>query len=257
MSLTNAIIIIGIIIWVVNKYNKSKQDDFNLNENKLDQLPNIETDSSNTKTDTKELETTPITYTEQTDIEIKDDKPEKINPAPVKIELAHFKVAGVTYHDLKKMIKFAKDNMLYDPYDGFSTQDIKEDPLEKYYEINIDDQFENINFVKEPTNKHDSNAIKVYVSLSGNEYMIGYVPEYINKKVARIIDQYNSELCITGKLTGGKFKEAEYVDDDYDYLFTDKGPKTKIKTYKYEYGFNIQIYMFNDDTQKAHVGLKG
>ncbi len=50
--------------------------------------------------------------------------------------------------------------------------------------ININDKLE---LELEPTNEHDSNAIKVLFSKNGKKYHLGYVPRYYSKELAQLL----------------------------------------------------------------------
>jgi hypothetical protein len=156
-------------------------------------------------------------------------------------EISHFKVHGITYHELSKMVNYARKNDMFDPYDGYSAAEIKEySPYERVFETDLSGIISSIEFVPEPENKYDNNAIKILATLDNKKYMIGYVPAKKTKEIADILEKHNNEeisLRIEYDLTGGKFKIAD--DDEND--FSDD-PKLKIHTGKSEYGFNIRLF---------------
>lgn len=156
-------------------------------------------------------------------------------------EIYHFKVHGTTHHELSKMVTYARKNKLFDPYDGYTASEIKEySPYEEVYETDLVGLLSAIDFVPEPDNKYDSNAVKIIVTLDNNKFMIGYVPAKYTNDVLEIMQrQKNSEISlrIEYNLTGGKYKIAEDDEDDFS-----DDPKLKIHTAKQEYGFNIRMF---------------
>ncbi len=76
-----------------------------------------------------------------------------------------------------------------------------------------------VDFVPEPTNEHDKNAIKIMAGVDEDPmYHIGYVPKLFLKEIIDIIDDVD---YIDGKILGGKYKamndDGKIVTKKYDY----------------------------------------
>lgn len=159
---------------------------------------------------------------------------------PKKKLIEAFKVSGVTHYDLTSAVDFARKNMLFDPYEGYDNDDIKESPEEEFSEVDLSDALTAIKFVKELDNKYDPDAVSVTISIDDTDFKIGYVPKSHNVNVARIMKARNDgniSILVDGTLTGGKYKVAEYDDADYS-----DDPKAKVRTHVKQYGFNVEIY---------------
>ncbi|MGE7673782.1 HIRAN domain-containing protein [Lysinibacillus sp. NPDC094403] len=141
------------------------------------------------------------------------------NQASVEHTLFTFNVAGVTMkNDKNKDIQrsltrygklYCEENSI-DLYGGYSNKDI----LDYVFEIREfeDLEFANdeIQFIPEPTNEYDENAIKVLIDYgNGDVIHVGYVPKKCTKKLKNILK--NKEISnIAAHYVGGKIKEIEY-----------------------------------------------
>ncbi len=181
-------------------------------------------------------------------VESKNEEPEV-----VKKEITHFKVAGVTKHELKKAVSFArKEGLIDDPYNGMTTKEIKDafndlefDSSDKIFETNLNFVLDKIEFVPEPDNKFDSHAIKIIITIQNQQFFIGYVPAYMSERMSSVFDslrQNGTHIDYDYSLTGGKYKTVDYDPDDDDY--TSDTPKLKVSTQTEDYGFNIKLYAY-------------
>ena len=75
-----------------------------------------------------------------------------------------FYVAGVKFHEAHKVISLLEKEMAFD-------------------------------LVPEPTNKYDSNAVKLVWDLEDDTYMIGYVPKKISAEVAAFLEYAEEPIC--------------------------------------------------------------
>ncbi|OIM23959.1 hypothetical protein ATX60_03985 [Oenococcus oeni] len=181
-------------------------------------------------------------------------------PEIVQKEITHFKVSGVTKHELRKAVSFArKEYLIDDPYDGYTTKEIKDafndmqlDGSDKIFETDLDGVVDKIDFIPEPDNKFDDNAIKIMITIEDQEFFIGYVPAYMSERMSHVFDTFKKngeKIDYNYKLTGGKYKTVDYDPDDGDY--TRETPKLKVSTQTESYGFNIRLYEFVSSKQQA------
>lgn len=151
--------------------------------------------------------------------------------------LSAFKVAGISHYDIKKAVAFAKKNDLIWSYEGESAKDLKEFPYSEVFETDLSGALSGINFVPEPENEYDKNALRVMITLKEKDFFIGYVPSKSNIEVKKILDEYkdSNDFKIDYEMTGGKYKIAD--DDEYN------PDKLKIYTKTMNIGFNIRFYL--------------
>lgn len=138
-----------------------------------------------------------------------------------KINSITFRVAGVTFendkgkdiqsllHKIGRAIAKEEDIPLYS---GLTNSEIIEHGCEvaEFEDVFLGDY---ITFEKDPTNKHDKNAIKVFVNMpNGERHHIGHVPKDINVKVGELMDS-KSIKSIDAYFVGGKIKEVDYDDE--------------------------------------------
>ena len=147
-----------------------------------------------------------------------------------------FKVAGITKNndcneDIQKLIRaFVRDELEEgcEPYDGLTNKDI----LEDYYDDRVYEAFgicgtTEIDFIFEPDNPYDANAIKVIHEDVGH---IGYVPKADNIKVSEIIN--NTKYKVLWEIVGGKYKYVGQDENDEDRVMVEKD---------YSYGVKVEI----------------
>lgn len=129
-----------------------------------------------------------------------------------------FKVAGVSYYDLKKAVSYSRENQLFIPYDDYTAKDIKEEIIDEQnpiYETDLRYCIDNIFLEDDPNNKYDSEAIKVNIEINEVKFLIGFVPSDSIKRVKGLIRSLNAgwiDAKITGHLTGGRYKFCDFDD---------------------------------------------
>lgn len=159
----------------------------------------------------------------------------------IRQKIYHFKVRGATFYDIKKLVNFARKNNLFNPYSGWTAKDIKEfAPYTKWYETNIEGLIDTIEFIPEPDNEYDPNAIQVIATIKDKTFNLGHVPANSTKDIFKILDDNSNgkiKLRIEYELTGGKYKLAE--ENEYDFSYD---PKLKIHSGTDDYGFNVRLF---------------
>ncbi len=128
--------------------------------------------------------------------------------------LMKFNVVGIRYEGRAKLIEnYMKDQC--DPYNGMTTREIKEledETIHKYEQIL---EYDTIEFISEPDNKYDPNAIAIHHNEMG---MIGYVPSDRNESLKNFLDK-RTEFVTELNLFGGPSKtvfDGEISSDNSD-----------------------------------------
>lgn len=144
-------------------------------------------------------------------------------PAPV-VKRADIKtyVTGLSYEGRQGIIEEWKNSM-YDPYDGMSNKDLKEEGDGRYYKYPKDTYSNDITFEPDPTNQYDTNAIKV---LHRDMGLIGYIPKEDTARIHKLLSA-GTPFIVESEVYGGPYKE---VDDD------------EVTTNKENYGITLRIY---------------
>jgi hypothetical protein len=144
-------------------------------------------------------------------------------PAPV-AKRADIKmyVTGLAYEGRQGIIEEWKNSM-YDPYDGMSNKDLKEEGDGRYYKYPRDTYSNDITFEPDPTNQYDTNAIKVLHSDMG---LIGYIPKDDTARIHKLLSA-GTPFSVEAEVYGGPYKD---VDDD------------EVTTNKENYGITLRIY---------------
>ncbi|EFU63391.1 HIRAN domain-containing protein [Streptococcus oralis] len=133
------------------------------------------------------------------------------------VEKILFRVAGVTNY--KKAVKqacndIAEDNDIpeYSRYYGdLTTQEIREELEEiggqifKYQDLSTTE----VELVPEPTNKYDSNAIKVLIF----DNFVGYIPGKIAKNIRHYFDDDKYIFISEAEIKGGPYKEWDEYEE--------------------------------------------
>lgn len=133
------------------------------------------------------------------------------------VEKILFRVAGVTNY--KKAVKqacndIAEDNDIpeYSRYYGdLTTQEIREELEEiggqifKYQDLSTTE----VELIPEPTNKYDSNAIKVLIF----DNFVGYVPGKIVKNIRHYFDDDKYIFISEAEIKGGPYKEWDEYEE--------------------------------------------
>ena len=116
-------------------------------------------------------------------------------------ESYNFAVAGVRYHEDEIIEGLMDENPDYE----LTKKEIKEDGLEDTYLYKYDVAFVDVDFVSEPDNQYDPNAIKVVA----DGVLVGYVPAKKTKAVRKIMDEKKiiKSQC---QIYGGDYKVLEY-----------------------------------------------
>lgn len=151
-------------------------------------------------------------------------KPKATSASDQPLLRAHIKtfVTGLNYEGRQGIIASWKESM-YEPYDGISTKEMKEDGYGTYYKYPKDYETDALTFEPEPTNQYDSNAVKVIHKDMG---FIGYIPKEDNERLLKLIDSKES-FYVDSEVYGGQYKEV----DDGD-----------ITTNNEPYGISLRIY---------------
>lgn len=170
--------------------------------------------------------------------------PPRENPQPSTQQQLHsysFRVAGVTANndlgkDIQGLLKrngraYCKENYIpfYSDYTNREILDDNMDGVSEFEELTFENS--KLSFVPEPTNPHDINAIKVFITYTDKPIHIGYVPKKETKNLKNILDHKEISF-ITASFVGGKIKVIEY---DYE---TDKD---KVITKELTLGVEITI----------------
>lgn len=149
----------------------------------------------------------------------------------------NFRVAGVTHHELAKAISFARSNYLFDPFDGYTASEIRDDEIDEddpVFETDLTECIEGISLIPEPDNKYDPNAIKVGITIDDQDFFIGYVPADWTEHVHSTLTKMKKgivNVALTGHLTGGRNK---FLDID-----------NHVRTKKLNYGFVVEVHTKN------------
>ena len=174
---------------------------------------------------------------------VKEPTPKIVPPL---LDVYTFNVAGVTAkneekQDIQKLLKqkgklYLKENGI-ESFGGFKNKEIIEDYLEvsEFEDILLTKQ--DISFVPEPTNKYDSNAIKLYIKFDEVPMHIGYVPKEDNIEVKSILENEDIRR-IEVRFVGGKIKSVEY-DDEKD--------KDVVVTVELTLGIEVKIHFLKKD----------
>ena len=140
---------------------------------------------------------------------------------------AYSYLTGLNYEGRQaKLKKFAEQEAIYqDKYQGLSGKELREqleyDIVWEYDLFEVDIELEH-----ESDNKHDSNAIAVYVTIDDEEVKVGYIPKNDNEYFLDIME--NSSWIAYGTIKGGKFKELDWDE--------------KIKTQTKNYSMDITLW---------------
>lgn len=168
---------------------------------------------------------------------------EKKGLLPIKSKKTiEFSVAGVTFEDrqktLYKFASFLKKENNYSYYSGYTINEMKEygGDFEQYEEFEFG---EYLQFISDPDNKYDKNAVKVVAKTSENELStIGFIPKDLNIKYLRLLEKYEVDSVIA-IFNGGKIKKVvEHFDEDD--LFMEKS-KISVKEFESTLGVTITI----------------
>jgi len=135
-------------------------------------------------------------------------------------------VAGSSFYQ-KEIKELLKNHCYYERYNGYTNSDIKENG-DGYIEWEIPSDtcnHCNVEFIEEPDNEFDKNAIKVLIE----NIHVGYIPK---KYIKRFKNISNDIILTTLEIHGGKYKEVEY---DYD------SDKNMISTNSKNLSFEIYV----------------
>lgn len=137
--------------------------------------------------------------------------------------MRNISVAGVTYQGrqgiIKKIIKSYNQSKQLIPYNSLSDQEILEETMDGsiYEDQWIEDIVE---FVPEPDNPHDPNAIMVMVyDASEISHHIGYIPK---KDIAYLKGLLGKPLKPVIEFAGGEEKYTDFDDNGNEILVTQK-----------------------------------
>ena len=134
---------------------------------------------------------------------------------------------GISRQDIIK--QYVEDTADTDyRYDDLTNKDIKDDMLDSVFEYEIYG-IDEIDFIKEPNNEFDENAIKVCLKNYGQ---VGYISKSDNIQFGKLLDEYKkyeTEL----RIKGGNMK---YYDLDSD----------SVKKKKLSYGIDIDVNFYKD-----------
>lgn len=168
----------------------------------------------------------------------------------------NFDIAGINYLNengedkqsiLKRVASNYNDGVNLISFNGYTTSEIKEMFADDYM-AEFEGQYVNdiIKFILEPLNKHDENAIKVYL-IDVNEigYHIGYVPRKVNKSLMYELE-HNTVIRVSAEFTGGKTKSVLY-DDFNDKYFIDSEEDTR--------GVTVKVIFDNELTNISELNL--
>jgi len=144
------------------------------------------------------------TQTETTSILSRLETPPSVKPSingPQLRTHMKFNVVGIRYDGRAKLIEnYMKDQC--EPYNGMTTIEIKELEDETIYKYEPILEYDTIEFISEPDNEYDPDAIAIHHNEMGK---IGYVPSDRNESLKKFLDK-GTEFVIELNLYGGPSK---------------------------------------------------
>ena len=161
------------------------------------------------------------------------------------VNIADFKVGNEQVRFVDEWLKLSKENG-FELYGGFSNKEIIEDDLEVSEFEDIFFTKQEVSFVPEPTNKYDSNAIKLYINFDEAPIHIGYVPKKDNIKVKSILENEDIRRFEV-RFVGGKIKSVDYdYEKDKDVIVIDE----------VTLGIEVEIYFIKKEKKDNDVLLE-
>lgn len=113
-------------------------------------------------------------------------------------------VTGLNYEGRQGIIASWKENM-YEPYDGMTTKEMKAENYGIFYKYPKDYETDALTFEPEPTNKYDSNAVKVIHKEMG---FIGYIPKEDNVRLLKLLES-KVPFYVDSEVYGGQYKDVD------------------------------------------------
>jgi len=162
--------------------------------------------------------------TETTSIVSRLETPPSVKPSirgPQMRTHMKFNVVGIRYEGRANLIENYMKNQC-DPYNGMTTREIIELEDKTIYKYEQILEYDTIEFISEPDNKYDPNAIAIHHNEMG---MIGYVPSDRNESLQKFLDK-RTEFVTELNLFGGPSKTV--YDGEISSDSSDIGARIKI-----------------------------
>ena len=170
------------------------------------------------------------------------------------MDIMEFKVKGITFEnenekDIQKLIrKELKEQfelgLIGEKWEGYTNSEIKEMDLEVW-------EYSDVEFyvkVKEDVFE-GKKCVKVYIENNNGDYIhVGYIP----KKQLKEYEEKNKnaiEVKGIGKLTGGKLRKCEWIEEDYE-------EKAVVETVDLDYGITVNLDFFYENEEKIKTQIK-
>ena len=150
-----------------------------------------------------------------------------------------FNVAGTTFNNedgsnrqdiIEKIVNNGIKNEYLIPYNGLTIKDMKQDYYDRLYYVD-GQELSDIKF-KEKNIKNEKAIMILLNDFNDNYVEVGYVPKNKIEEISTIIK--NNDYKVRCFIRGGKYKEIEYYDEDYQY-------KEEIIENDLIYGLEIKI----------------
>lgn len=161
----------------------------------------------------------------------------------------NYNTAGVTFNNddgkpIQKLLKKYLADECYDPYDGMTNKDIKEEGDYDYEYWQYPEATADVELLI--TEYDGYPAVKVFAEIPDKKH-IGWIPK---ESTSGVIDMLKKHPCdISLHIHGGKYKKLDTDEDDLD---SDYLPKDKVITEEVSYGARITISYDSDAPAPDH-----